>query len=448
MARRIAALTPFVEDTMDARTPSPDAADVAAHLAAVPALAARLGGDPADWDVREIGDGNVNFVFAVRGPNGTLCVKQAPPFVRVAGTSWPLTPERARFEHRALREHHRHAPDHVPVPLHYDPSRHLQVIEHLDGHVVLRHALAEGRLPADVGGHLGAYLALTLFHTSDLALPASRKRPLVAEFEGNADMCSIMEDMVFTEVYHPFHRNQWTRPHLDADVERLRADTELLITVARLKDHYLTSRQALLHGDLHTGSIMVSERATHVIDQEFACFGPMGFDIGSLFAHLFIAYFAQDVPGESAETPLQGRLLATVDTVWREFATRFTALWRANPTGDSYPAAVFRTPAPDRDPLDRGSLEPDRLEPDPLGPERRAYLDRVRRDSVGFCGAEIIRRVVGFARPADFTTIQDARHRATCERRALRLARELLLGDHDDIRDVTAAARRARLAPR
>lgn len=33
-----------------------------------------------------------------------------------------------------------------------------------------------------------------------------------------------------------------------------------------------------------------------------------------------------------------------------------------------------------------------------------AHLSRVFRDTVGFCGAEIIRRVIGFARPADFTT--------------------------------------------
>ena len=41
--------------------------------------------------VREVGDGNLNFVYVVEGPAGSLCVKQAPPFVRVVGESWPLT---------------------------------------------------------------------------------------------------------------------------------------------------------------------------------------------------------------------------------------------------------------------------------------------------------------------------------------------------------------------
>ena len=51
---------------------------------------------------------------------------------------------------------------------------------------------------------------------------------------------------------------------------------------------------ALLHGDLHTGSIMAEAGKTMVIDPEFAFYGPMGFDIGALLANLLLAYFASD----------------------------------------------------------------------------------------------------------------------------------------------------------
>ena len=57
-----------------------------------------LGGSPADWHVREVGDGNLNLVFLVDGPLGSVCLKQALPYVRVAGPGWPLSPERAHFE--------------------------------------------------------------------------------------------------------------------------------------------------------------------------------------------------------------------------------------------------------------------------------------------------------------------------------------------------------------
>ena len=44
------------------------------------------------------------------------------------------------------------------------------------------------------------------------------------------------------------------------------------------------SPEALIHGDLHTGSIMVTESETRVIDPEFAFYGPMGFDVGAVSA--------------------------------------------------------------------------------------------------------------------------------------------------------------------
>lgn len=57
--------------------------------------------------------------------------------------------------------------------------------------------------------------------------------------------------------------------------------------------------QALIHGDLHTGSVMVTSDSTQVIDPEFAFYGPMGFDIGAFLGNLILAFFAQD--GHSSE---------------------------------------------------------------------------------------------------------------------------------------------------
>ena len=39
---------------------------------------------------REVGDGNLNFVYIVEGPQGGLVVKQALPFLRLVGDNWPL----------------------------------------------------------------------------------------------------------------------------------------------------------------------------------------------------------------------------------------------------------------------------------------------------------------------------------------------------------------------
>jgi 5-methylthioribose kinase len=75
-------------------------ADVSSYLADVPAVAARLGGNPAEWKIREVGDGNLNFVFVVEGPSGGVVLKQALPYLRLVGESWALPLRRAFFEHQ------------------------------------------------------------------------------------------------------------------------------------------------------------------------------------------------------------------------------------------------------------------------------------------------------------------------------------------------------------
>ncbi len=40
--------------------------------------------------VREVGDGNINYVYIVEGPAGGVVVKQGLPYIRIAH-DWPLT---------------------------------------------------------------------------------------------------------------------------------------------------------------------------------------------------------------------------------------------------------------------------------------------------------------------------------------------------------------------
>ena len=40
--------------------------------------------------VREVGDGNINYVYIVEGPSGAVVLKQGLPYIRIAH-DWPLT---------------------------------------------------------------------------------------------------------------------------------------------------------------------------------------------------------------------------------------------------------------------------------------------------------------------------------------------------------------------
>ena len=407
-------------------------ADLRDYLAGIPDLEAILGGDPAAWAITEVGDGNLNLVFIVKGGRGGVAVKQALPYVRLVGESWPLPLSRAHYEFLALSRQAQLAPGLVPAVLHHNETLALTVMELLEPHIIMRKGLVAGtRYPRFVED-ITTFMARTLFSTSDLALLAAEKKEGIAAFAGNHALCKITEDLIFTDPYRIAEQNRWTAPYLDGLAAELRDDMDLHVAISRLKLKFMASPEALLHGDLHTGSIMVTESQTRVIDPEFAFYGPMGFDVGAVLANLLMAYFASAGHERAAgeRVAFEGWVLATVEAVWTEFARKFLELWRAQGIGDAYPVSLFA-----------GEKGAARLEA-----ERQAYMQRLFTETVGFAAAKIIRRIFGLAHNIDFELIEDAKTRAISEARAVRLARAMMVetGTFRTIADVTGAARELR----
>jgi 5-methylthioribose kinase len=226
---------------------------------------------------KEIGDGNLNLVFRVSDQHGhSLIFKQALPYARVVGESWPLTVDRSRIECAALRKHGELAPGRVPVVYDFDAEQATIAMEDLSAYTVMRTALIHGYRGEAVYQKLGEYLAKTLFFTSDLYLDPVDKKRFVQEFI-NPELCRITELLIFTDPYYDAETNV-IPPELANEVRDLWSDAPLKQAVARLKSTFLTRAESLLHGDLHTGSIMVQGDDVRVFDAEFAFFGPVGFD--------------------------------------------------------------------------------------------------------------------------------------------------------------------------
>ncbi len=271
-----------------------DTETLGARLEIVPAVAARVGPDSKAWKVREVGDGNLNLVFIVEGPKGSVVVKQALPYVRLVGESWPLPLKRSFFEYHALtRQEARAGVGTVPAIYHFDEAQALIVMEYLTPHVILRRALIAGRMPKKIGRDLGLFAARTLFRGSDLCMKAGDRKRDLALFADNVELCDITENLVFTDPYFEAAMNRHTSPQLDAVVAELRADRDLKVEAQRLKHLFAAKAETLLHGDLHTGSIMVTDDETRVIDPEFAWYGPMAFDVGMMLANFWMSFFAQ-----------------------------------------------------------------------------------------------------------------------------------------------------------
>jgi 5-methylthioribose kinase len=395
-----------------------DEAALPGFLATLPAIAARLGGTPDAWQVSEVGDGNLNLVFIVEGPDGDICVKQALPYVRLVGDSWPLPLERAYFEYQATVIQAKQVGGLVPEILHYDPALFLIIMERLKPHIIMRRGMIDVVVYPAFVDHIVEYAAKTLYFTSDLALPAAEKKPLMALFAANTALCKITEDLIFTDPYRIAPLNRWTSPELDDVAAAIRGDAELKRAVSVLKHKFLCHGEALLHGDLHTGSIMVTATDTRVIDPEFAFFGPMAFDVGKLIGNLLLSYFSQ--AGHEAEPGERDAYrqwtLEVIERFWNGFERRFLDLWTQNRTGDAYPPDLFEDGEADGGEADLRSL----------GQAQHVFMRQLFEDALGYAGTSMIRRILGLAHNIDMELIADQQLRAACERRTLQLGVDLI----------------------
>lgn len=388
-----------------------DASSLPLRLGARPELLDRLG--PADaWQVREVGDGNLNLVFIVEGPKGSVVVKQALPYARVVGESWPMSLDRAFFEHEALSRLGMRDPGRTPELLFFDATQALLAMEHLSPHKVARRAFMAGEELPLLGTHLGLYLARTLFRGSDWSMPTVARKADLALFAGNAELAGITEELVFSDPFKTASLNRHT-PGLEDIAAAFRADRPLKLAAAAMKARFCTCAETLLHGDLHTGSVMATATDSRVIDAEFALYGPMGFDVGVFLANLWMAVFAQE--GHRADARAAAAysefLLATAGTLWRTFEAEFSRLWASERTGILGGHDLFEAQA------------------DEAGAKAAlaSHLAGVWQDALGFAGMEISRRILGLAHIAEFEAISDVALRAPLERRALSFGRHLVL---------------------
>ncbi|MDV7105352.1 S-methyl-5-thioribose kinase [Vibrio sp. TH_r3] len=388
-----------------------------------------LGGEPSQWKVKEVGDGNLNLVFIVEGLSKTIVVKQALPYVRAAGESWQLSLTRAFFEYNVLKIEAQFAGhDLVPQVYFYDDTMAIFAMEYLSPHVILRKELMAGKIFPKIGSDIGAFLAKTLFYTSDLGMAAEDKKALVAKFSVNHELCKITEDLIFTEPYFDAERNNWNSPELDTDVRKVWQDEEMIQVAMRYKYKFMTEAQALLHGDLHSGSIMVTEKNTKVIDPEFGFMGPMSFDLGNYVGNLLMAYFSR--PGWEGDSEkceqYQDYLLNVISETWEVFVSNFTQLWDEKTQGDAYPVEIYQ----------KG------LGAQVLKNAQLTFFTTLFEDTLVNAGLEINRRIIGFAGVADFKNIENAQLRGECQRRALKLARELIV-NAKNYRNVAAVSQLA-----
>ena len=348
----------------------------------------------ADLRIEEIGDGNLNTVYRVSDaaqPERSVVLKHAPPYIKILGPEYPLSIERLTYESRALDLYNRFASGSVPELYDFDAETAVIVMEDLRDAQVLRADLITGSVDIGVAEQIGRFMgtvhSLTYVENLDSATVQQYRQQFA-----NTTMQSITANYVFTFPYTEHETNFWTAG-LAPDVQRLKADTDFLQQAEDLKRIFLTAQQALTHGDLHTGSVLVQNNTAKVIDAEFAFYGPVGFDLGLYWANYLLSYFShQDT------VDVQSALKTAIAKTWHTYTLEFSTV--------------------------DATLQ-------------KQTLQQIFHEAVGFAGLEMLRRLMGAAHVKDIEGIADVSRKLRVERAALQFG-TTLVKQHQSLRDMPA----------
>ena len=339
-------------------------------------------------DCIEIGDGNINYVFKIWSEEDghSVIVKQADKLLRCAGR--PLDQYRNKIEAQILKLEGELSPGYVPEVYYYDEAMAAVSMEDISAYGNLRKELMAGHVYSHMAENFSTFMADTLLPTTDLVVAADEKKQRV-KFFTNPELCEITERLVLTEPFCDAYRaeNSFQPANADLVEEQLYRNTALQVEVAKLRERFMNNAQALIHGDLHSGSIFANADGIKVIDPEFAFYGPMGYDIGNLVGNLFFSWVNKLVtmPEETAQlAALEDTVRRTLDLTWEKMSAKYDELVE-------YP--FYKIPA-----------------------FKESYLSGVMADTFGYAGTEIIRRTVGSSKVMELNTVTDPVQRARMER--------------------------------
>jgi 5-methylthioribose kinase len=289
--------------------------------------------------VTPAGDGNINWVRRVRSADGSsLIVKQA----RAALERFPeyrVSSERMLFEARYFEIVRARVPAQagvLPRIVCFDKAARVLVMEDLGEAKRLDVRLAENSAEPATLEALGAFLGAV--HRATRA-EAESLEGLFA----NDEMRRLHGEHIFSL---PFQPNEFPiEPRLRTLADDVLARPGLRARIAELRARYYGKGEALVHGDVQPGNVLLQGEQPRLVDAEIAHVGDPAFDLGQAFAHVHLhrAHARDVIPlaaceaallagyartaGESREIAARARAYAGVEILRRAIgAARLTVL--------------------------------------------------------------------------------------------------------------------------
>ena len=355
----------------------------------------------AELSVNEIGDGNLNYVFRVQDEKtGKSVILKHSGIETRARSGRHVDTDRNRIEAEILMLQDKYAPGYVPKIYGYDPVMCCMAMEDMKDYEVMRGALLKYERYPFFADQITTYMVNILLATTDVAMDHKEKKKLVKSYI-NPDLCTITEQLVYSDSFGNFAGKNYVVDELKDYVElEIYGDKELRLEGAKLKFDFMEHAQALIHGDLHSGSIFINNERIKVFDPEFAFYGPMGYDLANVVAHTIFAKFHSIAMQEEGNA--KNEFQEWADSVILESVDLF---------------------------IDKFKEKYDEICTDCMAKTegfREYYLGQVIHDAAGIAGCELIRRIVGVSKVKDITDITDSALRAEQEKKMISIAKELI----------------------
>ena len=344
----------------------------------------------ADLTVKEIGDGNINYIFKVENKidGKSIVLKQADKLLRSSGRPLDLT--RSKIEANILRIENNLAPHFVPEIYFYDEIMCVLAMEDISEYKNLRTELIAGKIFLNFADNISEFLSRTLLLTTDLFMNKFEKKKNVKEFI-NPELCDISECLVFTEPYdNNRNRNIITAGNEEFVENILYKNEDLHFAILKLREKFMNYSQSLIHGDLHSGSIFINEKGIKIIDPEFSFYGPMAYDIGNVIGNLYFPlyrakFFMEDSKEKEEFINWLEKCILDIPIL---FSEKCKLLWEKYSKDKLLKNKKFRD----------------------------YYIENIVKDSLAYAGTEMIRRTVGDAKVLELTSLENSEKKLELER--------------------------------
>lgn len=346
-------------------------------------------------------DGYANHILRVQSTSSeeSVIIKQVLPFIRAAkenGEDVPVNMARLFTEVQYMRTAETICPEISPEIFSWNQKNGTLIMEDLGRMKILRYELMQGKIFPSFPERMGAFLGKIAYFTSEQYLTTYEKQTIEAIFD-KAKAKRMWGKFIFDD---PVLANQENpiNPLVRNWVDQLYADEAVRREVRMLKSNFNQSRQCLIHTDLHTSNIFVSDEELKIFDSEFARFGPIGFDLGRLLGSLalnFASLLGFQEWAEERKRGYQFYLLETIHSLFESFDKMYCSLWDKH--------------------------QPARVQ------SRDRTRDLIFQQTLGYMACTMMARIYDHGLCQDFQRIESLEERAKGQRFIIEMARRLFI---------------------